>query len=229
MLPAIRDRFEYLSRLREKRLIAALAVLFLLFAVLAFVARSAELLHLDQYVTVGIQSVRTPWLDALAMTLTHLGGGRAVLVAGIGALGLLLLARRPRAAVLGALALLSLALNPLLKELVGRGRPEEGVVQVILPASGLSFPSGHAMASLAVYGFLALMAWIHVPRKPQRVFWTALLALFPVCVGLSRIYLGAHWFSDVVAGWTIGLFWLLVSAQLYKALGTSELGTPQRP
>jgi undecaprenyl-diphosphatase len=220
---AIRNRFQLLATVREKRLLLGLALLSVLFLALAMIARSSELLHLDRYVTLGVQSVRTPWLDAVAVALSVVGGGRAVLVVGVCAVAALLLKKRPRAAGLCALTLISLGLNPVIKEIIGRARPEEGMVQVILPAAGLSFPSGHAMASLAVYGFFALMAWIHIPQKPQRLFWTLLLVLFPVCVGLSRIYLGAHWLSDVVGGWTMGLFWLIVSAGVYRALGRSEL------
>jgi undecaprenyl-diphosphatase len=100
-----------------------------------------------------------------------------------------------------------------LKEVVDRPRPAGDGIQVIVPATGLSFPSGHALSSCLVYGFLALMAWTHIRRCGVRRLVTAILALLPVGIGLSRVYLGVHWFSDVIGGWAAGLFCLLLLAE----------------
>src|SRR5437762_635231 len=83
---------------------------------------------------------------------------------------------------------------------VGRPRPSHDLVDVLLPALGLSFPSGHAMAAVMFYGFFALMAWVHHPQRKRRLFFVTAFVLIAVCISLSRIYVGAHWLSDVLGG-----------------------------
>jgi undecaprenyl-diphosphatase len=212
------------AQIRENRAITTLAVLSAVFLLLSLIAHSPGLLHVDREITQEIQSGRSRRLDQVAQGFTFLGNTITLIVIGSLGAALLLAARRPWAALLCAVTLLGVPLNMLLKEWVGRPRPEEGIVAVLLPTVGLSFPSGHAMASVMLYGFLSLMAWIHVRNRTPRLIGTALFAALAFCISVSRIYLGAHWFSDVVGGWTAGLFFLLLLLELYKLVGTRELG-----
>jgi undecaprenyl-diphosphatase len=102
-------------------------------------------------------------------------------------------------------------LNYLLKNLFERARPE---AFRIVAASGYSFPSGHAMVSIYFYGMLAFI----IIRKTKSWQWryvvTALTILFILAMGISRIYLGVHYPSDVVAGYTAGGMWLMFSISL---------------
>ena len=70
-----------------------------------------------------------------------------------------------------------------------------------------SFPSGHAMVSLAFYGFLAYLGW-HLLRGSWRATWLTLMFLLIILIGLSRMYIGVHYFTDVVAGYSAGFIWL---------------------
>ena len=79
------------------------------------------------------------------------------------------------------------------------------------------------MVAAMFFGFLSMVAWIHLPDRGLRIVLTTLLAFTPLVIGASRIYLGAHWFSDVIAGWTAGVFFLLVLAGIYKVVGGAEL------
>jgi undecaprenyl-diphosphatase len=212
-----------LARIREARAILFLALLLGIFLALSLVVHSPALLQVDQEITIGIQRARHGSLDLVARSLTFCGNTLTLVVAGTGAAATFWLTRRRWAALLSAATLLGLPLNMLIKELVGRPRPEEGVVAVLLPVVGLSFPSGHAMISVMVYGFVALMAWVHIPRKKPRLYSTAGFAALAVGISLSRVYLGAHWLSDVIGGWTAGLFFLLILAEIYKAVATREL------
>jgi membrane-associated phospholipid phosphatase len=97
-------------------------------------------------------------------------------------------------------------LNQLLKELFARSRPT--LPDPLLIEAGYSFPSGHAMSSLIVYGVLAYFAVLTLPNWETRavvILWAALLVLL---IGFSRMYLGVHYFSDVVAGYAAGGVWL---------------------
>lgn len=219
---AVRFR-QRLARIRENRAIFFLAVLSVVFLALSLAAHSPELLHLDRGITRAVQRGRVAWLDEIALAFTFLGNGGTLVVAGLSGAFLFLASRRPWAALLCAATLLGLPLNMGIKELVGRARPSDELVSVVLPAVGLSFPSGHAMVSVLFYGYLALMAWIHLRHRVWRRFWTTGFVVVAICVSLSRVYLGVHWFSDVVGGWTAGLFLLLILAEIYKVAAPGEL------
>ena len=211
-----------LALLRENRALLLLVALFLFFFALTSVARTAWLLEWDHAITTAVQRGRTPLLDLLAEGISLGGDALPLVVLGALAARELLRQGRPMAARFMVAALLALPLNVAIKAWVGRPRPA-GDVQVIVPVLGLSFPSGHSMASALVFGFLAFLVWVHTRERRQRVLATSLLATAPVLVGLSRIYLGAHWLSDVIGGWTVGLFLLLLFAEFYKVLARDEV------
>ena len=215
-----------LARLRERRALYLLALLLVGFLSLSLLAHSPALLNLDQVVTRTLQSARAGWVDRLAIAATTAGNGATLAVVAVGAALVLLGSRRPRAALFCIATLAGIPLNVLIKNLVGRVRPTSEVVDVILPAVGLSYPSGHAMASVMVYGFLALMAWIHIVRAGPRRLVTLTLVGVAGAISLSRIYLGAHWLSDVLGGWAAGLLLLLLLGQAYHAVEGSELAPP---
>jgi undecaprenyl-diphosphatase len=101
----------------------------------------------------------------------------------------------------------SALLNYVMKIAFARARPDGADPTVY--ASGWSFPSGHALGSLIGYGMLAyvlIVLWIHRPRAQLAVALGA--ALLIVAIGLSRLYLGVHYFSDVVGGYAAGVLWL---------------------
>lgn len=116
---------------------------------------------------------------------------------------------------LGGLVLVQGIVNSGLKNAIGRPRPTEDVVEILLPNTGHSFPSGHVMMYTVFFGFLFFLIWLHMRRS----FWrTALLIIagaFVLLVGPSRIYLGAHWFSDVVAAYLVALIILLFGIEFY--------------
>ena len=83
------------------------------------------------------------------------------------------------------------------------------------------------MGSVIVYGFLAYLAWTHIQDRSRRRFWTAVLALTPIGISLSRIYIGVHWFSDIIGAWMFGLIVLPILAKLYKHFGANECAPPE--
>ena len=193
-----------------------------MFVALAVLAHSPALLKLDEGVTHEIQEHDSNPLDFLAYFFTFLGNGSALTVVCVGAATTLAVNGRPRAALFSLLTLVGLPLNVLLKEIVHRPRPSANLVRILFPATGPSFPSGHAMGSVIVYGFLAYLAWTYIRDFQRRRFWTVVLATTPIGISLSRIYIGVHWFSDVIAAWMFGLIVLLIFAELYKLVGAKE-------
>ena len=99
----------------------------------------------------------------------------------------------------------ALVINQVLKFIVQRPRPEGYRLAV---ETSYSFPSGHSMISMAFYGLLIWMVWKYERDNILRHVWCCLFAVIIVMVGLSRIYLGVHYASDVLAGFCVSLLWL---------------------
>ena len=125
--------------------------------------------------------------------------------------------QRPEAlVVLGAL--LSLAINPVLKLAMDRPRPTEDLVAVWRDFDGLSFPSGHAFSALVLFGLLYYLAPALVPRKAWANVVRFSSLLMVLLIGISRVYLGAHWPSDVLGGFLFGIITLTFLIGFHKWL-----------
>jgi undecaprenyl-diphosphatase len=216
-----------LAFLRERRAIVLLFLLFTAFLAMTFLIRQRETLEIDVAITRALQRRDSGPLTEVARALTVAGNFPSMAVVALPVALVFARGRRFWAiALLVAAASLGHPLNYVIKMLFNRPRPGADVVQVFLPATGTSFPSGHAMVGVMFYGLLAFLCWVYVRAWRVRAAGVAALSLFGMSIGVSRIYLGAHWFSDVVGGWAAGLFFLLLLAEAYKHLGGKEL-TPR--
>lgn len=100
--------------------------------------------------------------------------------------------------------------SPILKDAIDRPRPAAGELLIREPAHGSSFPSGHALTSMLVYGYAAYVALLHAPRQARR--WMLVAAVTALLlVGWDRVWDGAHWPSDVYGGWAAGVLLLAAS------------------
>ncbi len=113
------------------------------------------------------------------------------------------------------IALSSLLLMFSLKYIFHRNRPNTPLLE---EARGYSFPSGHALMSLTFYGLLIYLAWLNIKTTWLKWLYTLLLVLLICVIGLSRVYLRVHYASDVIAGYCVGLMWLLLSLWLLTKL-----------
>ena len=154
-------------------------------------------------------------------------GGRPVLIWLVVAavVGLLIRRQARLAGYLVVTGVGALVLDPLLKALVGRLRP---VVDVpVTHAPGNSFPSGHALGSIVAYGALLLVFLPALSRRWRRTAVAVVIALV-LAIGVTRVALGVHFLSDVLAGWLLGLAWLGVTAYTFR-LWRRERGRPVPP
>ena len=155
---------------------------------------------------------------------TFLGG--AILIAIGLAMGLAaLVSRRYRLVLIIAVVLIGSALlTDAVKDLVMRQRPPDPITGT----NGYSFPSGHTLNSTATYGLLAVIAWRSRLSPAIRRSAVAIGVVVPILVGLSRIALGAHWPTDVLAGWLAGTAFVALGAVLIRLTGAMDRGVAGR-
>lgn len=147
-----------------------------------------------------------PWFEETAADLTALGGYPIIVVAIAVVTGALLILKRYAAVafLLGAIVSGSIV-SSLLKLLFARPRPD--IVDHMDQVFTSSFPSAHAMVSTVVWLTLAAITIRFVENHKLRVYVLICAILIALIVGVSRVYLGVHWPSDVLAGWCVGTFW----------------------
>lgn len=189
-----------------------LGIILAMAALLGFAKLADEVLEGDvQPINLAVLRIlhasSNPFLDRLALALTTLGGvaGTAVLSCLVGVF--FLWRRRFFDAVTLALVVLGgAALVFVLKHTFRQPRPD--LFESLAPAHGFAFPSGHALLSVCLYGYLAVVVVLDGPRQRWRWIGAAALALLALSIGWSRLYLGVHWLSDVAAGGLVAVFWV---------------------
>ncbi|WP_217578842.1 phosphatase PAP2 family protein [Mesorhizobium sp. GbtcB19] len=150
-----------------------------------------------------------PWLQGAVRDITALGSTIVLVLITTAAILYLLLIRRPGTALFVFAAIAGgQVLSSLLKLEVDRPRPD--LVSHLVDETSLSFPSGHAMLSAVVYLTLGSLAARFLPDRRTKIFVLCLAVLITVLVGTSRVYLGVHWPSDVLAGWCAGFAWAML-------------------
>ena len=193
-------------------LVAAIA-----FGVLAVVAYSVPYFAFDLTLTLAIQSIQAPWFGLLLDKVGWIGfPPQSNTIFGLVILVLFLVGLRLAALATAFAAAGSAALWFALAPIVQRPRPSPDLVQVSQEIPWGSFPSGHALNLTAIFGFLIYLAYVHLRPGWLRRLTLTLLALPILTVGLARIQAGAHWPSDVLGGYLLGLLWLALTIHLYR-------------
>jgi len=163
----------------------------------------------DPHVTAWVVAHRTDWLTSVLSVLTWLGSTAVIIPLGL-AVGLYFLIRRRTwrsLALLAAAVAGGIGLYDIVKPLVGRPRPPAAIW--IGHYTGPAFPSGHATQSAAFYAMLAIVLGAGLSSRRRAILWSA-AALAVLIVGASRIYLAAHWLTDVLAGYALGATWVAI-------------------
>ena len=191
--------------------IIALVLSLALFAGLADeLAEWQPFVSLDRHVDEELNEGATPWVTRVMEDVSWMGGTTGLLLAATAAVGVLVVRRCVRAAALVALSLAGAqALDSLLKVEFARPRPSFAH-PVVAQAHGYSFPSGHATASMALYGALAYLAMTSARAGVIRTACSVGALILVGMIGFSRVYLGEHFPSDVIAGWCVALAWLSI-------------------
>jgi membrane-associated phospholipid phosphatase len=197
------------ARRRAAFLLAPTIAAALVLALLTIVARQAAPMAVDVTVTLWLQSWREPWLTPLMYAISWPGfGPQAVLLPLLVALPLVWLGLRREA--LWTFGTLGVAgVNALVKLPIARPRPTDDLVSVFARLSDYSFPSGHTSQYTTLFGFAFFLVYVLARRSAWRTGLLVLLTVPIVLIGLSRMYLGQHWLSDVLGGYALAVLVLV--------------------
>lgn len=185
-------------------LLAALALR--VFAEIAEEVLEKESYAFDTKILLAIKHIHTTLLDQAMMGITFIGDPAVLLVICLGMeIWLLRNRHRATATTLGVAAVGAIGLNVLLKQLFNRPRP--AFWQPLVDVGYYSFPSGHAMVSLVIYGLMGYILATQFPHLQKLILGFSVILV--AAIGFSRLYLGVHWPTDVAAGYAAGLVWLI--------------------
>ncbi|MBW4557678.1 MAG: phosphatase PAP2 family protein [Trichormus sp. ATA11-4-KO1] len=167
----------------------------------------------DKVILLTIQKLHTPLFDYIMLGITLLGEPLIFLLICLGwELNWLYYNRQWQATSLGLVTSGAISLNYLLKLLFGRARPV--LWNRLVNVSHHSFPSGHAMGAMMIYGFIGYVLAEQFPQWQKQIF--ALTVILIVAIGFSRLYLGVHWPTDVLAGYAVGLGCLIACIFIWE-------------
>ena len=216
-----RKWFGFLTRLERHELTWLLVglgacILVLVFLKLASAVMGGETLAFDRAIVHGFRKADDPsrpigpaWIESALLDVTALGGPTIITLTVLAIVGFLLLQARYHSAIAIMLTAASgEVLNAALKSAFMRPRPD--VVPHLRAAFETSFPSGHAMQSAIIYLTLGAMLMRLSERRLTKIYCCTVAMLATGLVGVSRVYLGVHYPTDVLAGWIVGLFWASV-------------------
>lgn len=191
-------------------------VCLLIYLVLAQILLFKDLMAFDQMVTAQILAFSSPAATKIMIFITYWGNTWVAFLVALIGMFIIIRTKRDRwsanlllMAVTGA----SIAVTPL-KNIFHRSRP----IEHLLYFTGYSFPSGHAMISSALYGMIAYLLWINLRSPLSRYMAVFVLILLILLIGTSRIYLGAHYPSDVLSGYAAGGLWLILCIHVLNTI-----------
>jgi len=200
----------------RKRTLAAV-LLFFLFIFLTTVSASSPYFRVDLLISTKIQNIHNSFFDILMRFVSSVGSGRVMPVTAV-ALTVLLayLQMRVEAFYLILSSMFAYLTGSLTKIIVNRPRPSDDLVLVYKNLSDNSFPSSHVLVYTVLFGFLFFISLKQskdsLVKYPLMIFSAVILT----SIGLSRIYLGAHWASDVLGGYLLGVLFLFFTINIYS-------------
>jgi membrane-associated phospholipid phosphatase len=173
--------------------------------------------ELDRPALDAAESLRSPWLNAAVTGFTNIGGPIGMPILAVLVLVILTFRRRSwtPAILMITAAAGSLLMTVVAKQFIGRARP--ALADAVPPfESSASFPSGHSLNAVVIAGVVAYLLMLRQTTRRSRFLSGGAAVLFALAMGLSRVYLGHHWFTDVLVAWTLGVAWLALVVTAHR-------------
>lgn len=189
-------------------------ILFILLIIILAIVEDVfekEIMKLDIMGYGIVSSIINPSVTPIAIVITNLGG--AIVICTLTIILLLLIKNKKISFCILLNLVIATILNILLKNIVQRPRPNEFR---LISETGYSFPSGHSMISMAFYGFLIYLIYKYFKNKKLKIVLITFLSILIILIGITRIYLGVHYTSDVIAGFLISVCYLIIYTSLVK-------------
>ncbi|QBP42307.1 phosphatase PAP2 family protein [Paenisporosarcina antarctica] len=185
------------------------------FGSMTLLIKDNNIVHFDKVIIAFIQSLQTPFLTVTMTFFSFIGAGSSInFIAVVSVIFLYFFLHHRLELLLFILVLIgSHYLFRFLKEIFQRVRPD---LHRLIEIGGYSFPSGHATNAITVYGILTFLLWRRIHKPMGRTLLLLFSTLMILLIGYSRIYLGVHYPSDVLAGYFAGGFWLLISIWCFQ-------------
>lgn len=158
-----------------------------------------------------VQNMRNDILTNIFKLITSIGSAFSLI--SISLLSLIFMKDKKISISISINLITSTALNVLLKNVIERPRP---IGYRLINETGYSFPSGHSMVNTAFYGLIIYFIWKNVKNKKIKLISSTVLSLLIILIGISRIYLGVHYASDVLGGMFISISYLIIFTTIYK-------------
>jgi undecaprenyl-diphosphatase len=191
--------------------------LLVVFGLITFIVVTTPVLAIDVEIERAVQAYHPAWLDTLTDAISWLGfPPQSTIIDAVIVLIIFATGRRWEAVCAAFAAAGSAGLWFLIAPLVHRPRPSVDLVRVMAEIPFGGFPSGHVLNLTAFFGFLAFLLIRLLPPGWLRSLGVGLCGLLIVAIGYARMYSGAHWPSDVLAGYVLGAAWLLLTIGLYQ-------------
>lgn len=185
------------------------------FSLIAFLIEADKIIHFDSFIIGAVQGMESPGLTSIMIFFTTIGSTKIVILICLLIFIYLFKVLRHRGELIlfTAVAAGTPLLNFILKEIFHRARPD---LHRLIEIGGYSFPSGHAMNAFSVYGILAFLLWRHIPDRLGRGMLIFFSIMMIFMIGVSRIYLGVHYPSDIIGGYLAGGFWLTSAIWVFQ-------------
>lgn len=193
----------------KKRIIIA-TICFILFSIITCLIITGQTTEFDEAIYQAVHNCSNKVLDAFFIQFTHIGDTIPVIIIACGLV--IAFTKWKDKFLLVSNLLLTVGANQLIKHVIMRERPP--LDRRLITQGGYSYPSGHSMASLCICGVLIYLVITKIQNKKLKIALTCLLALTTILIGISRIYVGVHYPTDVIGGYLLTLVILIVNISL---------------
>lgn len=209
----IEKRKHIFSKYHLYALSLCIASLWLFFKIVEDVYTQDYILQIDARINSWVATIWDPLLNGIMIFITNIGGVINLTILSIALFIALIITKKWYNSILLLFSMIGGVLGDrIIKIIVERPRPTNSLIEV----SDFSFPSGHAMMSIIFFSLFLYSFKDNISRPLLKKLFITGNILFFLLIGLSRIYLNVHWFSDVVAGFSLGLFWLTLLILVFQ-------------